>query len=253
MTKTLYTTDLDLGSAKLNEVYSGKAYVRHGGRKSRLVNHKDGTTSETSSIVWKEETVVKVWLECIEVDENEEKKKAYELHLQIDDEKSVIISLTAKQYARLSEYKYTKPAVDMLTKILKKDGQGLLIRKLPTTRKFSFRAHRRVSELIEKNSEKCGLSAGEYIERCCAGTSPRLALDDEEKTILREFCRGRQDFQFFWNTMSAWREGKSRQEISNAVIMGDNFLPLRKRLAAIMQDWDRIIGILLNRQIQDKA
>ena len=253
MNKILYTADLDLNSKQLESIYPDRAYVRHGGRQSHLVNHKDGTASEVTSIIWKEVTVTKVWVDCIENSDDVEVRKSYALHLLMDDDKQLDISLTAKQYNRFSEYKYTKPAADLLTKILRKDGNGLLIRRLPSTRKYSFRAHRKVAEMIDKNSKKCGLSAGEYIERCCARTSPRLALDAEEKTILREFCRGRQDFQFFWNTMSAWREGKSRQEISNAVIMGDNFLPLRKRLAAILQDWDRIIGILLNRQIQDKA
>ena len=52
--------------------------------------------------------------------------------------------------------------------------------------------------------------------------------------------------------LSVWREGKSREQIADAVIMGEKFLPLRKRLAAIMQDWDKILGKLLNRQIEDK-
>ena len=251
MSKTLYTADLDLGSGKLEEVYPGKAFVRHGGRQSRLVHHKDGTTSEVSSIIWKEETVNRVWLERVEVTDNEDVKKSYALHLLMDGGELLDIGLTAKQYARLAEYKYTKPAVDMLTRILKKDGKGLLIRTLPTTKKYSFRAHRRVSELIEKNSKKCGLSAGEYIERCCIGTSPRLALTDEEKAILKEFARGRQDFQFFFNMMAVWREGKSREELSAAVVMGERFATLRKRLATIMQEWDIILGKLLNRQIEE--
>ncbi len=251
MTKTLYTTDLDLGTSQLEKVYPDRTYVRHGGRQSRIVHHRDGTTSTTSSIDWKEENVVRVWIECIENSDEVNVKKAYELHLLLEGGELVTISLTSKQYARLGDYKYTKPAADLLTKILKKDGKGLLIRKLPTTKKFSFRAHRKVAELIEINSKKCGLSAGEYIERCCAGTSPRLALTDEEKAILKEFARGRQDFQFFFNMLKIWKEEKSVNQIAEAVIMGERFVPLRKRLAAIMNDWDKILAKLLNRQIEE--
>jgi len=252
MTKTLFTTDLDLGSSQLEKTYPDKAYVRHGGRKFRAVKHKDGTTSQVSSIDWKEENITKVWVNCIENTDDVETKRAYELHLLMNNREQLVINLTAKQYNRLSDFKYTRPALDLLIKILRRDGKGLLIRKLPATRKFSFRAHRKVAELIAKESDRCGLSEGEYIERCCAGISPRLALDEEEKEIIREFTRGRQDFQFFFNMMSIWLKGKSQQQIADAVIMGEKFIPLRRRLIAIMQEWDKTIGLLLNRQIQSK-
>lgn len=253
MTKTLYTADLDLSSSQLEQIYPDRAYVRHVGRMSRLVHHKDRTVTTTSSIVWKEVTVTRVWVGCYEMSNEVKVRKTYELHLLMDGGELLDISLTVKQYNRFCEYKYTKPAADLLTKILRKDGNGLLIRRLPTTKKFSFRAHRKVAETIAENSKKCGLSESEYIERCCARTSPRLALDEEEKTLLREFAKGRQEFQFFWNSMTAWREGKSRQQLIDAVIMGEKFLPLRKRLARIMQEWDKTLGKLLNRQIEDRT
>lgn len=252
MTKTLYTTDLDLGSSQLEKTYPDKAYVRHGGRKFRTVKHKDGTTSQVSSIDWKEENVTKVWVDRIENTDGVEIRNSYELHLLIDNRDHLVINLTAKQYNRLSDFKYTRPALDLLIKILRKEGKGLLIRKLPTTKKFSFRAHKKVAELIAKESERCGLSEGEYIERCCAGISPRLALDEEEKKIIREFAKGRQDFQFFFNMMSIWLKGKDKQQIAEAVIMGEKCRPLRQRLIKIMQEWDEILGMLLNRQIQSK-
>ena len=52
--------------------------------------------------------------------------------------------------------------------------------------------------------------------------------------------------------MSIWLKGKSQQQIADAVIMGEKFIPLRRRLIAIMQEWDKTIGLLLNRQIQSK-
>lgn len=252
MNKTVYKEDLDLGTIQLEEVYPGKAYVRHGGRQWRFVHHKNGTETAKSSIVWKEETVIRVWLECIVNTDEIDVRQTYELHILMDGGELLDINLTAKQYARLAEYKYTKPAIDLVTRILKKDGKGLLIKKVPAVKIYTVRAHRKVSDMIGGNSKKCGLSESEYIERCCAGISPRLALNDEEKAILKEFAKGRQDFQFFFNMLSVWREGKSREQIADAVIMGEKFLPLRKRLAAIMQDWDKILGKLLNRQIEDK-
>lgn len=250
MTKTVYTEDLDLDSSKLESIYPDKTYVRHGGRNKRAVHHLDGSTSMSSSVIWKEITVTRVWVECIENSDEIEVKKAYELHLLLEGGEIVTVNLTAKQYGKLTEYKYTKPAAELLTKILRKEGKGLLIRKLVATKKFSFRANRKVAELIEINSRKCGISAGEYISRCCSKNTPREALTEEEVNLLKEFAKGRQDFQFFFNMLTVWREGKTKEQIASAVIMGENFAPLRKRLASIMQEWDETLGKLLNRQIE---
>ena len=251
MTKTVYKVDLDLSTTKLEEIYPGRAYVRHGGRKERIIHHKDGTISTASSIIWTEEEVTQVWMECVENSDEAEVRKAFLLHLSMAG--GVLnINLTAKQYNRLSETKYTKPAADLLVRILKKDGQGLLIRKLAAEERFSFRAHRKVAKLIHENSKKCGLSEGEYIEKCCADITPRLAFDEEEKNLLREFMKGRQDCQFMWNMLTVWKKGKTRQQLEDAVIMGEYFIPLRKHMATLMQEWDKTIGKLLNRQIQAK-
>ena len=253
MNRTLYKTDISLNSEQLDEILPGRAYVRHGGRAARVIHHKNGTESTTSSIIWDEVTVVRVWVDCTENSDDVEVRKSYALHILMDGGELLDINLTAKQYNRLAEYKYMKPAAKLLTEILKKDGKGLLIRRLVATKKFSFRAHRNVAELIEKNSKKCGLSWGEYIERCCSGTSPRLALDEEEKKLLREFARGRQDIQFFFNMLSTWRQGKTNKQLAEAVVMGEKFLDLRKELRDLMQKWDKTLGKLLNRQIEDKT
>ena len=55
-----------------------------------------------------------------------------------------------------------------------------------------------------------------------------------------------------WNMLTVWKKGKTRQQLEDAVIMGEYFIPLRKHMATLMQEWDKTIGKLLNRQIQAK-
>ena len=83
MTKTVYKVDLDLSTTKLEEIYPGRAYVRHGGRKERVIHHKDGTISTASSIIWTEEEVTQVWMECVENSDEVEVRKAFLLHLSM--------------------------------------------------------------------------------------------------------------------------------------------------------------------------
>ena len=246
--------DLNLSSEHVANNYPDMAYVRHGGRRTRIVQKKDGRQETIKDIVWNEEIISKVWVQCDEVTDGITSKKSYTLHLshgRWSGKEDIVIGMTSKQYKRLTEAKYTKPAFTLLTKILRKDGNGLLLRKQTATEKLSFRTTKRVAEKIRKFSTKCKMSESAYIEKCCDQITPRLALTDEEKSLLQDFQNGRRDLQFAYNMLTIWRKGKTNEEIAHAFVMGENFVELRKQLRSVMEQADKVCGKLLNRQIQE--
>ena len=246
---------LDLSSEQVANNYPDMAYVRHGGRRSRTVQKKDGRQETIQDIVWNEEIITKVWVQCDEVTDGITSKMSYTLHLshgRWSGKEDVVIDLTSKQYKRLAEAKYNKPMFTLLAKILRKDGNGLLLRKQTATEKLSFRTTNRVAEKIRKFSTKCGMSESAYIEKCCDQITPRLALTDEEKSLLQEFQNGRRDLQFAYNMLTIWRKGKTTEEIAHAFVMGENFVELRKHMRSVMEQADRVCEKLLNRQISQE-
>ena len=247
--------DLDLSSEQIAINYPDMIYVRHGGRHTRVVHKKDGSRETVQDIIWNEEIITKVWVQCDDVTDGITSKMNYTLHLSYgrwSGKEDLVISLTYKQYKRLAEAKYTKPAFTLLIKILRKDGQGLLLRRQVATEKLSFRTTKRVAEKIINNSIKCGMSESAYIEKCCDQTTPRLALTEEEKILLQEFQNGRRDLQFAYNMLTIWRKGKTTEEIAHAFVMGENFVELRKHMRSVMEQADRVCEKRLNRQISQE-
>ena len=236
--------EINLGSNCLNEVYPAKAYVRNGGR------------GEKNRIIWLPQKVTKVWLSSNDqAGENAaegSEKNFYRLHFTVEGETGVDLDITGKQFATLWHSKYPKAAFDLVAKILRKSGEGLLIRDVVASRKMSFRTTPQIAEKIRLNSKRCKLSASAYIARCCDGVTPRQAFSDEQVEFLREFVKVRQDFQFFWNMMSVWRQSKTKEELADAVVMGENFSTFRRYIAQVLGRFDVAIGKLLNEKIQRK-
>ena len=178
-------------------------------------------------------------------------KNFYALLLRISYEnQSTNIELSKKEYDRFLKIKYTKSAFVSLAKILKKSGQNLYIRKLRATKKISFRTTQRIAQKIKENSLKCGLTESQYIVKCCDGITPRQALNNEQQSLLREVAKGRQDYQFFLNMMNLWKKEKSTEDLAKAVVEGQHFAMLRRKLVEAIDKFDAVLGKLINNQIE---
>lgn len=226
--------DLKLNSKLLQECLPDMAFVRQDRQK----------TCDIAEV-----NVLSVWLVSRSVDVC---RNSYTLLLRIENEnQSTQIELTKKEYDRFRKNKYIKSAFTAIQKILKKSDKNLYIRKMRASKKMSFRATKRIADKIRNNSRKCGISESQYIIKCCDGITPRLALNNDQQSLLRELAKGRQDYQFLLNMMSVWKKEKSPEEIAKAVIEGERFGELRSRLVESINKFDAVLGRLINNQIEN--
>ena len=232
MSQLEYQKNLPLDSQQLREKFHGMGYILDYERISNN-SKQDGKILTPTEI-----EVVKVSLECLA---NNDGDKEYRVVFLIESNKKYTINLSAKEYASVAGMTYAATLRKHISRLLQKDGKGLSLRKIPSTKKISFRTTEKVGKKIRENADRCKMKVSAYIARFVSGIESRQALTEKQEEYLKELIAGRRDLEFFYHMLTVWRKGKSKEEIADAVVSGERFIPLRKRIAEMLTWFDDTI------------
>lgn len=148
--------------------------------------------------------------------------------------------ISRQQHEQFIGYKMDARRVDMIEKVLRKNSEGLCVRRWTATKMVHLKVTEKLYNELVCNANKCGQNLSQHCTVLLSGKQPRAAFTEEELELLRDLKKTRADVQLMFNAMVAEFARLPDAERLRVVINGKSYDWWREYLIRTLEITDKM-------------